>query len=760
MKTLFFGLLAAMLLMPFSTLAQYRSENGGVICTAKQFTDAQLDNLSQAQITVKAKTQVNVIVRIQDDDAHFKLPFYRDNYWKSYKQIWLDKQPEGTETLLLEVAMSNTDRRPWNDRFQVAATPVLKNRIAGDVEMYVKDMFKAHIQHENKGAYEALLFCLRQFESYLKAERVVWFTKVDATFKAGVDNDKLNITYTYKQPANTTLTHLRLEVYKPNEETPCFIQNGLELKENGTFAWDGKMNQGADNGKFIKEFTQINNEGNTTKKPFTLRLRGGNNENFNDRVFTYDTLSRVADHVNQWLENPVFHKNVVINKGGYATKFDYFVAMADDIKDAISAQSGNPQVTWTNYDNEILKYYTQKISEHTWLGKQIRVHDNYWVLLQEIQTEIHQPVAAGGYGAGYTLPAGYSMGGFTIRQQNKNKKLSNHSFGVAVDIDYKHNPQIYKGNLGVIGMFINTQIVNIQNHPVESMKQMHNTYIAIPNFATKLTKMKEGSQKVDSYNATKSTAASKVIKWPQLPAFLDSCNAFYTQVTALATAINGATNIGTLAAQAPTGNTFNLTATNTAQYAHQLHQLGLNQLQKRNVVKLHTALKEGFEPTYRLAYTHAAPYNALESQLKALKQLDKLVSYCGYLAARLAQTLPNQQSIGNVALVNPSTYFVNGAAPVKPTISQATTAQLNAINTYMAEQWRLYKEAFGRSLSSFQSLRNHLATDGNEGLLRNFHDLGFFGLEVKFVKFFTQDKYNRFAGNSTRIIRWGAFIKT
>ena len=93
----------------------------------------------------------------------------------------------------------------------------------------------------------------------------------------------------------------------------------------------------------------------------------------------------------------------------------------------------------------------------------------------------------------------YTFGGFSIRLRSGSKvRVSNHAFGMALDADPSHNPQLYKKPLFLISLITNTNLM-AKSTP-EEMKYANEQLQQAKINSQKMQSMKVGFEKIDNYH--------------------------------------------------------------------------------------------------------------------------------------------------------------------------------------------------------------------------------------------------------------------
>ncbi|ELR71732.1 hypothetical protein C900_02317 [Fulvivirga imtechensis AK7] len=263
------------------------------------------------------------------------------------------------------------------------------------------------------------ILCPYLVEEEERPELVTIVPITDEEFTAGIDDDKLEISYSIKTTDKYPLKYAKLEIYK-NDGTLAYINDqDIKIAENAAFHWDGKMNQGDNNGEYIRY----------DESPFEVKILSSESKNFT-MPFSASALSKVHPYADEWNDaSDEIKKRVVVNNAPYGTtKFEYYMMLREQMIDNISIE---------NIDGSgPLGYMDKNDTTFSFLGKQISTHKNYQPILKEIEDKI---IEQGDYNK---YKNKYSINDYTIRFMNHSRIISDHSFGFAIDIDAIRNPQI------------------------------------------------------------------------------------------------------------------------------------------------------------------------------------------------------------------------------------------------------------------------------------------------------------------------------
>ncbi|MEQ8682863.1 MAG: hypothetical protein RID25_24070, partial [Cyclobacteriaceae bacterium] len=262
------------------------------------------------------------------------------------------------------------------------------------------------------------MICWYLTEEGKKPELVTIEPITDNQFAAGIDDDKLEIKYSIKSAEKYNIKKAKLEVYK-NDGTLGYVNSEIEIGEEKVFEWDGMMNQGDESDKYIRY----------DESPFKIKITAIENEN-DPNKFENETFAIVHQFADEWTDvsNHVKDRISIVNAPGITSKFEYYLLLRDQMIENIGARNIG--------ESGPLGYMDTNEVTFTFLGKEIRTHKNYKPILAEIEKTI---INNGDYGY---YENKYPIGSYTIRYMNYTKVISDHSFGLAIDIDESNNPQI------------------------------------------------------------------------------------------------------------------------------------------------------------------------------------------------------------------------------------------------------------------------------------------------------------------------------
>ncbi|MGM0582080.1 MAG: M15 family metallopeptidase, partial [Bacteroidota bacterium] len=297
----------------------------------------------------------------------------------------------------------------------------------------------------------------------------------DNQFAAGIDDDKLKINYSIKTTEKYPLQYAKLEIYK-NDGTLVYLNSdSIEIGENLIFEWDGKMNQGNDVDKYIR----------FDESPFNIKVIASRHEDFSDH-FEATSAALVHEFADEWTDasDEIKDRIYVNNAPPNTTKFEYYTMLRGQMLQRIGDRNID--------DSGPLGYMDANDSTFTFLGREISVHKNY----QPILTEIENDIIKGGDYAYYKNK--YHIGSYSIRFMNHSQVISDHSFGLSIDIDPDNNPQINEPQNLFLKIVTNVDFWH-KDRTLTQMKNASNQYKQNINSAS-LAKIIGGFNFINSYD--------------------------------------------------------------------------------------------------------------------------------------------------------------------------------------------------------------------------------------------------------------------
>jgi hypothetical protein len=338
------------------------------------------------------------------------------------------------------------------------------------------------------------------------------FDKVNFDFAPGFGN--IEISYLLGKQTMSIIKKYPNEKFNLNvaivNKAGKFIYRKTEVpKEHGNFIWDGVDP--------IKKDTIKIEDG-----PYKLviTLIGGEEkgwfddwQSFKDKLYTKiksDSVFQIATSIDttfninpiriEWLEHKDMQK--------YVANYDYYVKLHDIYMNYEGIKkAGSP-----------FEYLKNNTKEVEFLGKKIRVHNEFAVVLQNVEETLKKQ------GVYYTLKEKYKNSSQTLSMREINDpkgkgKISEHGFGLAVDILPKKNPQIHE-NSALIRYFIekSTGFDVGEKKTTEQIKNAHDKFMSL--YAnTNINQITTKYKAINDYNNDTST-----LKITELQSFNNQLN--------------------------------------------------------------------------------------------------------------------------------------------------------------------------------------------------------------------------------------------
>ncbi|GAA5042294.1 hypothetical protein GCM10011506_44360 [Marivirga lumbricoides] len=298
----------------------------------------------------------------------------------------------------------------------------------------------------------------------------------DTQFAAGIDDDKLKITYSIKTTDKYPLQFAKIEIYK-NDSTLAYVNSEIiEIGEDKTFEWDGKLNQGNNAGKYIRY----------DDKEFTIKVLASVASDFST-PFESTTSGRVHKYADEWNDasDDIKARIVIKSAPGVTSKFEYYNLLRPQMVVKIAIENLD--------ESGPLGYLDKNDTTFMFLGREINVHKNYQPIITDIENSIIQ-----NNDFAYYKNKVKTIGSKTIRYMNHSPVVSDHSYGFALDIDYANNPQISKEQNLFLKIVTNTDFW-FKNLSVTDMKNASNKFKKNINSAS-LTSIIEGFNFIKTYS--------------------------------------------------------------------------------------------------------------------------------------------------------------------------------------------------------------------------------------------------------------------
>ncbi|WP_339813073.1 M15 family metallopeptidase [uncultured Imperialibacter sp.] len=272
----------------------------------------------------------------------------------------------------------------------------------------------------------------------------------DNMFIPGIAEDSVEIHYSIEKTEKFPLSHAKIEIYKNDGELVYSNNQKIQIVDNGIFYWTGHISQAEarSDQSFIR----------TDESPFTIKISASVDSEFNNS-FQDESNASVNQYVDTFLDNYEIAK--YIEAKTKLDKFKYFIKLAGPMFLEISREKDEE---WKLRYQGSLDYLSQKVRARTFLGREIMIHDSYWPYVSTIETRL---------GREYFNNPYYTIGGFNIRfQRGSDKYVSNHSYGMALDIGADRNLFFVRPSLAFLGILANFQFFNNRS-TVEEQKEIN-----------------------------------------------------------------------------------------------------------------------------------------------------------------------------------------------------------------------------------------------------------------------------------------------
>ena len=554
---------------------------------------------------------------------------------------------------------------------------------------------------------------------------VITITHVDEEFAAGIDDDKLMIEYAIQEEYVSTLQAAKLEVYKDLAKEPCFTTS-LDIKEANTYFWDGKLSEEDDDYITYKD------------SPFTVKITVSEDKEF-EKVGVVEKKASVHPYADEFR----VHSSVARHISGKtdAEKFNNYISLKEPMFKNITDNNNNRILT-TLYVHP-LNYLSDNVRPREFLGREVLVHDNYYPYLQRIQNELNKK-----YNNHYVNHPNYTFGGFNIRlQSGSTTKVSNHAFGMALDVDAAYNPQLYKKPLFLISLLTNTNIM-VKSTP-EEMKYASDQIRKIEVTSQKIVSMKNGFEIIDGYYEAQGALSIETLdkSFEQLDELLQNVYDLRNRTLYLSNErnfIDNRAHYSTKQAEEVEKEFYQT----IPQRCVELKQEISENWNAERLKLLAQVIHNGYNPAMRLSLLYPTLYKELEQDLAVLSEF-----------AELSQTLDDIIILTSSHQIHSVTN--NSIKEVQLLV--ATEATLQTLSSFISSTVEKYYNAFG-SQSDFKKLIEWLESGkvysfkSNSNLptssfFEELSQIGFMRMSVEFVDEFLE---NNTFGNKD-VIDWGGY---
>lgn len=516
----------------------------------------------------------------------------------------------------------------------------------------------------------------------------------DDQFAAGIDNDMLSIEYSIKTTEKFPLLYAKLEVYK-NDGTLAFVKSeGLEIGEEKKFNWNGRVNQNVSDGEEI----YIRSD----ESPFTAKIIASITNDFSD-PFKAEAQASVNPFVDDFLDNYEVAQHIEASSN--IAKFEYYQQLSAFLYDEISSNQIDERIT-RDFANA-LDYLGDKINERFFLGRKVMVHDKYWEYLQTIESNL---------GGSYVSHPDYTMGGFNIRfQRGSTKKVSNHAYGMALDVKAARNPYLEKGQLYFLQLLIDFKLFQNPSNP-EDLKAAHDKLIGFGYQQANITSMKTGFEHLN-HNSLKSENVEVLLN-EVLGSYRSAASAF-VQLVNLNNNLRNDVHFFNQKTPQEIAEIKRQLFEELPAAADALLETVRSIKSTQEINQLYDLYKEGYQNAFLLD-KHNAHQNA-----EMLTLLSRLKGLFGFEAAVASLKL---------ACVQPKngdyTHWITNVDISPPqSIPELTTYQ--SVSRFIESRKRDYKEVFGNT-SSYSGIISVLSSSNSLNLAQN----GFMLMSAEFAREF------------------------
>ena len=555
---------------------------------------------------------------------------------------------------------------------------------------------------------------------------VVRITHVDKEFSAGIDNDKLKIEYAIQKEYVGKLKAAKLEVYKNVAKEPCFVK-ALSIEEAGTYLWDGKLSE--------KEGDYIAYK----DSPFTIKITVSEDEEF-EKVGADEEEGWVDKEADEFRLYADFAKKHVGGNRPAWTTYNYYKAIRKDIHDEIKANIGAD--FRGKYNSNPLAYYATHVEDKVFLGQKIPVHQNFYKVLQSIENDI-----TGAVGNKYTNNKEYLInnGSFKIRFQNSKDIVSEHAYGMAMDIDVPYNPQLYLKPLFLISVLTRKTICR-EKSSVEEMKQANNSIKSLNLSLNAVENIYKGFEVIDtcisSVNSITIDDMSKMLA--EGKEIISEVRKLHQEAIYLSNERHFFSNSSRYTEEQVKQSKQRF-YTGITQDCVDLKQRTEALIKSYSIQEISHLMVEGYGKAMLLNQHFPSIFQQLEQDLSSLKKIKEMIEVLDDLILLTSnRKIPsNYNNIANITIsLNGQTSDLKPLLDWIELVNIKHTIAFKEVKSYV----KLLQWLKNGSVYSFYSNQS-LSTNA---FFVEVSKVGFFRLSKEFVRFFTQPKYE---GN----IRWGGF---
>ncbi|MEQ8415317.1 MAG: hypothetical protein RIB71_12655 [Imperialibacter sp.] len=315
----------------------------------------------------------------------------------------------------------------------------------------------------------------------------------DDMFTPGIAQDVIDIHYSIESTAKFPLRYARAEIYDKGNSLVYVNTENIEIATDAKFVWDGKMNQGDFAGKYIRY----------EKSEFTIKILASVRQDYSD-PFVGSTIGSVDFETDEWNDNKDMHGWVICDQCSESKKYETYRELAEVYESILDFEGfASP-----------LEYFKNKITfddsenKYTFLGKPVRVYKSFYPVLKELENYIVKEFGSSVFAQIKDKYSDRSLGGFAMRYINngssKSESISPHGMGLAVDIDWKRNPQVIASERPAVLFFIKrvTEMNFFKDAPMPSWqltKAAHHLFLTNLSKAT-MSALLESLSKIQEHN--------------------------------------------------------------------------------------------------------------------------------------------------------------------------------------------------------------------------------------------------------------------
>ena len=291
---------------------------------------------------------------------------------------------------------------------------------------------------------------------------LVRITDIDEEFSAGIadySDNTLHVSYTMEKHETYDLKVAKFEIYDSQENLVYNSEkegNRVPIQEEGQLSWDGKMNVGAHEGKYIRY----------ENSPFTVKLMASTNALYED-VFMADTTASVDEDADKWRDFKF--KDAIVDKSMWSFKtFKGLKERYNHSMNLIGLNGTHP-----------LDYLNESLVPVKFLGQGpilLNIRFAYVLKLFEQSLSTSKQSEYESYLNTVSFDSKLRMSALG------NASVSNHALGFALDLDALENPMITDSYLYHFIEFV-TGIESFYgrrdrtNDFVDELKSAHNIFV-------------------------------------------------------------------------------------------------------------------------------------------------------------------------------------------------------------------------------------------------------------------------------------------